>query len=202
MTIRQRPCYAVKMKTHGMSKSPEYSVWVAMKKRCYYAKTNDYVRYGGAGIKVCEEWRNSFEAFYAYMGTKPSEAHSIDRLDSKGNYEPGNVRWATWKEQAESRLKAHPPKPLIDLTCVTCKKVFKRSAYDVKRCRGQYCSNSCSSKLSRVEHFRRLGYGRVSLTCPICNVVFSANKYRVAHAQQNYCSLVCRGKGITLRKKL
>jgi hypothetical protein len=75
-----------------------------MNARCYYPKASEYARYGGRGITVCDRWRESYEAFLADVGRKPSRAHSIDRFpDVDGNYEPGNVRWATAKEQADNR---------------------------------------------------------------------------------------------------
>ena len=135
--------------THGMSKSPTYGSWVSMKKRCYYPKTNDFDIYGGSGIIVCERWKGSFTNFYEDMGLRPSLKHSIDRLDSSGNYEPANCRWATPKEQCESRLKAHPPRPKLQRVCQTCTAQFIRSAYDVARYGGRYCSLRCRAKQKR-----------------------------------------------------
>ena len=54
------------------------------------------------GIKVCDEWVNDFDSFYAYIGPKPGASSTLDRIDLNGNYEPGNVRWATKKEQARN----------------------------------------------------------------------------------------------------
>lgn len=83
---------------HGKSKSPEYEAWCGMKRRC-----KDDPDYAGRGIVVCNAWCNSFEAFYAHVGSRPSPQHSIDRLNNDGNYEPGNVAWRTQKEQANNR---------------------------------------------------------------------------------------------------
>lgn len=82
-----------------MSRSPEYIIWQQMKKRCFNASNPAYHNYGGRGIVVCARWRNDFAAFLDDMGKRPSEQHSLDRINNDGNYEPGNCRWATGKEQ-------------------------------------------------------------------------------------------------------
>ncbi len=89
--------------THGMCGTPMYYRWLSIKLRCYHKTHYACPRYGGRGITMCERWKSSFTDFYADIGDPPSEAHSLDRIDNDGNYEPNNVRWATKQEQANSR---------------------------------------------------------------------------------------------------
>jgi hypothetical protein len=102
--------------THGHTKgpagsyrtSPEFRTWSAMKGRCLNPNNGKYHRYGARGIKVCDRWLglDGFVNFLADMGDKPSASHSIDRFPNRnGNYEPGNCRWATSKQQGENRDK-------------------------------------------------------------------------------------------------
>lgn len=88
---------------HGKTGSHEYMVWKAMKTRCANQNVQNYARYGGRGIQVCDRWLNSFSAFLEDMGTRPSSDHSIDRVNNNGNYEPGNCVWATMKEQQNNK---------------------------------------------------------------------------------------------------
>ena len=83
--------------------SPTYNSWRDMKTRCLNSNCPDYKNYGGRGIKVCERWMD-FTNFLADMGEKP-EGLTLDRINNDGNYEPGNCRWATWKEQRRNQRK-------------------------------------------------------------------------------------------------
>lgn len=86
-----------------MTHTAEYDAWVDMKRRCLNYKAPNFKNYGGRGIRVCDAWVDSFEAFIEHIGPRPSLKHSIDRIDNDGHYEPGNVRWATMSAQLFNR---------------------------------------------------------------------------------------------------
>lgn len=93
--------------THGESVvgnwSPEYRAWSNMITRCHNPNATRFKDWGGRGITVFPEWRESYESFLAFVGRRPSATHSLDRWPNKdGNYAPGNVRWATREEQARN----------------------------------------------------------------------------------------------------
>jgi hypothetical protein len=91
---------------HGYTKqrkSPTYYSWVSMKTRCTNKNELCYDRYGGRGITICERWMFNFPNFLQDMGERPAKNYSIDRINTDGNYEPGNCRWATRSQQAYNR---------------------------------------------------------------------------------------------------
>ena len=91
---------------HGLTNHPLYHLWESIKRRCLNPKQQNYERYGGRGIRVADCWVSDPAAFISYvqhnLGPKPA-GHSIDRIDVNGNYEPGNIRWATAVEQAANK---------------------------------------------------------------------------------------------------
>lgn len=91
-----------KDRTHGLDSHPLAPLWRAMIRRCENPKNKDFPHYGGRGISVCEAW-HSLKTFIADMGERPSSKHTLDRIDTDGNYCPDNVRWATQKEQQRNR---------------------------------------------------------------------------------------------------
>jgi hypothetical protein len=87
------------MYRHGKSRTVEYSTWKSIKQRCSDPSSSIYVYYGGRGITVCRRWLDSFQAFLEDVGERPSKGYVLERINMDGNYEPGNCRWSTRKEQ-------------------------------------------------------------------------------------------------------
>lgn len=88
-------------KTHGLTESGTYRSWTSMRTRCYNTKAVQYKYYGGKGIKICDRW-TLFENFLDDMGLRP-DGTSLDRIDNTKDYEPGNCRWSSRKEQSRNR---------------------------------------------------------------------------------------------------
>lgn len=100
----------IKSPRHGMTNTPTHNSWLNMIKRCSYTGDINYSNYGGRGIKVCDRWLgvNGFINFFEDLGERP-EGMTLDRIDSDGNYEPNNCRWATPTAQIFNRRRNHVP---------------------------------------------------------------------------------------------
>lgn len=99
-------CMGRPNRRHGMWRTKIYAVWRSMRGRCKNPRAKSYANYGGRGIKVCDRWE-SFDNFYADVGQAPFQGASLDRINNDGDYEPGNVRWATKKQQQDNRRDTH-----------------------------------------------------------------------------------------------
>ena len=87
---------------HGLHGSKIYNAYISMINRCYNEKNENYKNYGGRGITVCDRWKSSLEDFISDMG-ESDKGLSIERIDTNGNYEPNNCKWATQKDQARNK---------------------------------------------------------------------------------------------------
>jgi len=103
-TGNSKTCGCSRGEKHGLRYHYLYTTWTNMKKRCYNSNHPKYYLYGAIGVKVCDRWINSFSNFLEDVGDRPSPEHTLDRWPNPyGDYEPNNVRWATWEQQANNR---------------------------------------------------------------------------------------------------
>lgn len=97
-------CYRDEQRfTHGLSHTPEYGVWEHIVQRCTNPNNDAYKNYGGRGIQLCTEWRESFAVFFADMGKRPGPGWTIERVNNEEGYTPGNCQWILKGKQVRNR---------------------------------------------------------------------------------------------------
>lgn len=101
---------------HYRSQSSEYRIWANMKQRCFNPRNTRWLDYGGRGITVSPEWRDSFEAFLADVGPRPSRQHTLDRADNNRGYYPDNVGWALARQQQTNTRR---PERMVEIDGVS-----------------------------------------------------------------------------------
>lgn len=126
-----------------------------MKHRCHNPNYSGYQRYGARGISVCDDWRESFVAFYRDMGPRPSPSHSIERIDNDGDYEPNNCRWATLTEQSNNKRST------IWIEGKTIAEIAAETGFEAATIRGRYHQGN-ASRIMETTPLKRRDIGRLN----------------------------------------
>jgi hypothetical protein len=196
-------------------RNPLYVTWMAIKQRCYNEKHHSYPRYGGKGVKVCERWLEDFEVFANDMGKRP-DGFSLDRIDSDGDYTPGNCRWANALTQGQNKRKGGKVRYYEwngEELCLTeiCRRenvsLSKVSGFLKEQCSIQQAVRSSYSthfmetaKTLRCEEPRKRNKTQM-LTCGTDD--FSVERERIKRdAWLRRCMAECEKKGLTYRGEL
>ena len=103
VTCGCRPANLKHGQARDYARSKEYMAWRAMKARCLNQNHSHFKYYGGAGVTICPEWTQDFIAFLNHIGPMPSPGLTVDRIDGTKDYQPGNIKWSTRREQVRNR---------------------------------------------------------------------------------------------------
>ena len=140
--------------------SPEYRAWQSIKDRCTNPRTKKWHLWGGAGVRMHAAWLNDPAAFMTYVGPRPSPQHSIDRYpDHNGNYEPGNVRWATAVEQGRNRRDTK----LTDDSVAQIRVLLEKAANEVQRPRTDGARGFMPKELSQAKIAKMFGVSKTTI---------------------------------------
>jgi hypothetical protein len=134
---------------HGCNKKGKihtlYSRWASMKQRCYNPKHTGFKNYGARGIIMCDRWKdfkNFFEDILSEIGDCPGKGYTLDRINNDGNYEPGNIKWSTWKEQLNNRRPIHKPRAEVK-RCTYCGRFLGKDHFRLVNKEKEYRSSRC-----------------------------------------------------------
>lgn len=188
--------------THGMASTgnehPLLKIWEGMIHRCESPGNVSYHHYGGRGITVCERWHDPLlfaEDISRDLGPRPA-GWSLDRIDTNGDYQPGNVRWASSVMQAQNRRPRAPEvasavgrtpwenRPYRTVTCLHCGGEYQTRAMSPNQ---KYCSKKCSAAARRAATA-----DSVQLNCHVCGGTYSANKYDEIRHCSHSCAATCQ----------
>jgi len=189
------------VETHGMSRRgqehPLIKIWEGMIHRCESPNDVCYSIYGGRGISVCERWHDPrlfAEDIERDLGPRPAK-WTLDRVDNDGNYEPGNVRWASAKMQAANRRPISPEvatargripwrsREYRTLICLQCEQEYQTRAMSPNQ---KFCSKRCKAAWRRAS-----GVDDVESICHQCGASFTYNKYESTKHCSRSCSVTC-----------
>ena len=140
-------------RTHHKSQTLEYNSWGSMKQRCLNPSNPKYPNYGGRGIRICNQWVNSFENFLSDMGKKPSRFYTLHRINNDGNYEPSNCEWATSKVQGRNTTRSRFVEIDGVRLCVTewCERLGIPQSAPYELCRPTLANRSGPPRFTNVE---------------------------------------------------